>query len=677
MNGAQAHPLLRPDALVIENLSVSYATRDGGFPVVRQLNLRIPAGASYGLVGESGSGKSTVALAVMRYLPRAGRVTAGSIAVDGSDLLAQGPEALRRLRSSRIAMVYQDPARALNPRLRIGLQMTEVFRLQGATEAEAGARAANLLQRVRIADPARVMALRPHEISGGMQQRVIIAMALAASPALLILDEPTTGLDATVEAEVLELIAQLRDEAGMASLFISHSLSVIARMCDTVGVLYAGELVEQAPQKALFASPRHPYTAALMRCAPRFGYRKQDGPLTTIAGLPPRPSEVTTGCRFAPRCPHATDTCRRTAPPLTDDGLRLTRCHYPDLAALPEPPAARTRGAGSAVEAARAPLLDMRRVSKSFERAGRTVPAVHEVSLELLPGETLGLVGESGSGKSTLARLLLGLEAPDQGGRIELDGEPLAPGVGQRSRRQLQALQMVFQNPGSALNRAHRVRRLLERALAHFGLSRGERRERVLALIGAVRLDRTELDVKPRALSGGLQQRVAIARALAGRPRVIVCDEPTSALDVSVQASIVNLLAEVQARERVSYVFISHDLSLVYYLADRIAVLYLGRLVEQGPAETVFRGPHHPYTEALLAAYAAAGDASAPAQALHRGTASPAVVPPTGCIFQTRCPRKIGPICEQTEPPLQAAGPGHAIGCHLGAADLQRLQRRP
>ena len=516
-------------------------------------------------MGESGCGKSTAAFAAVRYLARNGRIRGGTVSIDGTDVTALSPAELRILRSRKVAMVYQDPGRALNPSLRIGRQMTEVF--AGLPAATARERALEMLARVQVAGPERVFQSYPHELSGGLQQRVVIAMALSNNPALLILDEPTTGLDATVEAAILDLVANLRAEFATAILLISHSLPAIARMCDTVGVLYAGRLVEEGPAREVFADPRHPYTAGLLRCAPVDGRRKDDGALDSIPGFPPAPGMILTGCIYADRCPLAEDRCRSEAPPLTDLGGRSTRCHFPER--VPDMPRQAAEEVASLPAIDPAPLLTVRDLSKTFAVGGKPLYAVRDVSLDLRAGETLGLVGESGSGKSTLAKLLLGLATPDAGSRIALDGDHLPARAKRRRRDQLKALQMVFQNPGLALNRAHSVRRLIGRALRLTGAAGAEREDRLVALAERVRLGAYHLDEKPVRLSGGLKQRVGIARAFAGEPRIVLCDEPTSALDVSVQSAILNLLVDLQAEDRVAYVFISHDLGVVNYIADR------------------------------------------------------------------------------------------------------------
>jgi len=658
-------------ALAIEGLSIAYRVRGQPRSVVRDLSLEIARGESYGLVGESGCGKTTVALAAVSYLPRNGRITAGRILVDGRDLAGLSPAELRQLRAGSVSMVYQDPGRALNPSLRIGRQVSEAFEALGLDASEASRRAAEMLARVRIADPQRVLQRYPHQLSGGMQQRVCIAMALAIDPTLLILDEPTTGLDATVEAEILDLIKQLRRDFGTSILFISHNLAVVAKLCDRVGVLYAGTLVEEGPAAEVFGRPRHPYTVGLLRCLPARGRHKDEGPLQTIPGSLPAPGDLPPGCVFADRCLLADQACRDAPPPFVElAGERRARCIHLDR---PLPPPAANAGTHRA-DTAHQPMLAVDNLSKTFHAKGHDLRVLRDISLQLLPGETLGLVGESGSGKTTLARLLLGLTAPDAGGTIRLDGEPLAPLLAERSPAAVKSVQIIFQNPDSALNRSHSVKRIIERAIRRLARITGSAvRRRLLELTEAVRLSERHLAQRPRQLSGGLKQRVAIARAFAGDPRIVVCDEPTSALDVSVQAAILNLLVDLQERRQVSYVFISHDLGVVRYLADRIAVLYLGRLMEIGLAAEVFAGPHHPYTEALLSAVPSIEEPDAERIRL-KGEIPSAVDPPSGCVFHTRCPRFLGAICSEQEPPLHAAGAGHAIRCHIPVAELARLQ---
>jgi peptide/nickel transport system ATP-binding protein len=669
-------PAAEPQAAVqVEHLDVSYRVRGQDRLALRDVSFQIARNESYGLVGESGSGKSTVALALTRYLPRNGRVSGGSIRIAGRDPLALNAAELRELRAHSVSMVYQEPGKALNPSIRVGRQVAEVYEIAGLHRAEALERSEAMLRKVQISDAGQVMQRYPHELSGGMAQRVVVAMALASEPELLILDEPTTALDATVEAEVLELISGLREQLDTSLLFISHNLAVIAKMCDRVGVLYAGELIEEGPAQELFEQPRHPYTMGLLRCIPRQGQRKDHGRLDAIPGFLPGPGEEITGCIFAPRCPIAEQRCREAPPPAFDTGPgRTSRCYLHE--ATPDLPRNTPVDVQlSAPPQDAVPVITVRNLAKTFNSRGQRVPALTGVNLDIERGETLGIVGESGSGKTTLARLLLGLITPDAGSAIELDGEPLSPDLDGRSKAQLKALQIVFQNPDSALNRRHTVRQLISRPLATLaGLSGSALTDRLTDLVRSVRMEPRHLPLRPRQLSGGLKQRVAIARSFGGGPRIVVCDEPTSALDVSVQAAILNLLADLQAKEQVTYLFISHDLGLVRYLSDRIAVLYLGRVLELGPAERVFSGPHHPYTEALLSAVPSLDGQRTERIRLTGEIPSPAN-PPSGCVFHTRCPRRLSSgICESTEPPLAEVEPGHLMSCHIPIDQLATLQ---
>ncbi|MEJ7793300.1 MAG: ABC transporter ATP-binding protein [Gaiellaceae bacterium] len=674
MNAADAAmPEPAPHALELRDLDVVYRVRGRDRQVLRGVTLTVGRGEAYGLVGESGCGKSTVAHAIVQYLPRNGRVRSGGIEIDGRDVLSLSRGQLRRLRSESVSMVYQNPGAALNPSITIGKQVGEVFRIRGTGKDESLDRARAALTRVQIADPGSVLARYPHQLSGGMQQRVIIAMALATDPALLILDEPTTGLDATVEAEVLDLVAALQAELRTSVLFISHNLGVIAKMCDRVGVLYAGRLVEEGLTETVLRDPRHPYTVGLLRCIPRGGTRKDHGRLDTIPGFLPNLGEELPGCVFAPRCALVEEICRVEEPPLYDvGGTHVSRCHFHEQAqTLPRALAAHLDL--PVVDRKEAPLLAFDDLGKVFKQRGHDVHALVGASTGIWPGETLGLVGESGSGKTTLARALLGIVEPTTGG-LTLDGKPLSPGLGGRSRAELRALQIVFQNPDSALNRRHQVGRILKRSLKKLaGLSGRPAEERLLELMQSVRLAERYVSARPGQLSGGLKQRVAIARAFAGDPSLVVCDEPTSALDVSVQAAILNLLVELQAERRVAFLFISHDLGVVRYISDRIAVLYLGRLMELGAAEVVFGEPHHPYTEALLSAVPSI-DGTERQRIRLEGDIPSAADPPSGCVFNTRCPRKVGAICEQEEPPFVEVEPGHWMRCHIPIEELRRLQ---
>jgi peptide/nickel transport system ATP-binding protein len=701
---AGASPQTSADALTLSHVDISYRVRRVDQRVVRDVSFHVSRGESYGLVGESGCGKSTIALSIVRYLARNGRVSAGDIEIDGEDVLALKGSQLQRLRARTVSMVYQEPGRALNPSIRVGRQMAEVYEIAGLDRKPALAKAEEILGKVKISDPKGVMDRYPHQLSGGMLQRVVIAMALASEPSLLILDEPTTALDATVEAEVLDLILGLRSEFNTSLLFISHNLAVIAKMCDRVGVLYAGELVEEGPASEVFHNPQHPYTVGLLRSIPRRDPLGADAhrnggrpPLSTIPGSLPAPGSVTQGCVFAPRCGLADDRCRTEAPPLYEiGGGRGSRCHYHEraqtvpLVTMGETSDVSEAGNGDAPatgdlaasgDSAAAGhgrrgevLLSLRSASKTFHMAGQIVRALHDVDLDVAAGETVGLVGESGSGKTTLARVAIGLTGPDSGSDVTLDGHSVPGLATKRAPEDQKALQIVFQNPDSALNRRHSVRRLISRSLSKLGGYHGERlQQRLTELMQSVRLPERYLSMRPSQLSGGLKQRVAIARAFAGDPRIVICDEPTSALDVSVQAAILNLLTDLQRREDVAYLFISHDLGVVRYLADRIVVLYLGRVMEVGPADAVFASPHHPYTEALLSAVPTLDDTERLRIRLE-GEIPSAADPPTGCPFHTRCPRKIGAICETTEPELREEEAGHGIRCHIPLEELRRLQ---
>jgi peptide/nickel transport system ATP-binding protein len=682
-------PAEASDALTLSGVEISYRVRRAQQRVVRNVSFNVARGESFGLVGESGCGKSTIALAIVRYLARNGSVTDGRIDIDGRDVLSLSGDELRRLRARNVSMVYQEPGRALNPSILVGRQVAEVYEIAGVKRAEALDRAQEMLTKVQISNPAGVMQRYPHQLSGGMLQRVVIAMAIASEPSLLILDEPTTALDATVEAEVLELIRGLRSEFNTSLLFISHNLGVIAKMCDRVGVLYAGEMVEEGPARAIFEQPRHPYTVGLLRSIPRRDVSEGSNgraTLQTIPGSLPSPGSIPQGCIFSPRCGLADDHCRNDAPPMYDVGPgRGARCHYSDRASeVPlvtdittvEDAAASGEDATptAPVEKTDAPLVRIRSASKTFHISGQAIRGLLGVDLDIRAGETVGLVGESGSGKTTLARLLMGIIPPDAGTTIQLDGTNLDPNARRRNAAEQKALQIVFQNPDSALNRRHSIKQLISRSLSKLGGYKGPQlNERLKSLMTSVRLPERYLPMRPSQLSGGLKQRVAIARAFAGDPRIVVCDEPTSALDVSVQAAILNLLTGLQKSKQVAYLFISHDLGVVRYLADRIVVLYLGRVMEIGPAERVFEGPNAPYTEALLSAVPTLDDLDRERIRLE-GEIPSSSDPPSGCPFQTRCPRKIGEICETTEPELLEVEPDHQIRCHIPVDELRRLQ---
>jgi peptide/nickel transport system ATP-binding protein len=656
-------------ALAVEDLQLAYKVRGIPREVLRGVTFHVRPGEAYGLVGESGCGKSTTAYAALRYLPANGVITGGRILVGDEDVTRMSDADLRRFRAREASMVYQDPGSALNPSMKVGRQVSEAFAILGQDRREAQQSAVAALRRVRIADPERVMQRYPHQLSGGMQQRVVIAMALACDPQLLVLDEPTTGLDATVEAEVLDLVRALRSETEAAILLIAHNLGVIRSMCDRVGVMYAGKIVEEGDAVEVFEAPKHPYTVGLLQCLPRHGARKSERALFTIPGTLPQIGTPLPTCVYVDRCVLADEVCRAEAPPEAPvGGGHFSRCHHVDrLDQIPEPTAelSVTGLAGKIV-------IKMEDVSKTFHQHGHPIPALVGIHLGLNGGETLGLVGESGSGKSTLAKVILGIHEPDPGGDIQLDDHALAGKAADRPQDDMRAMQMVFQNPDSALNRSWSVRRILKRSVKKLtGITGDDANRRVETLADALRLSPRHLDMRPRQLSGGLKQRVAIARAFAGDPRIVVCDEPTSALDVSVQAAILNLLSDLQTAESTSYLFISHDLGVVRYLADRIVVMYLGRVQEEGTTDQIFDGPHHPYTEALLSAVPSVDGEPSERIRISGEIPSPAD-PPSGCVFHTRCHRFMEGLCDVVEPPVVEVAIGHRIRCHLPVDELER-----
>jgi peptide/nickel transport system ATP-binding protein len=667
MSDANGHaPVDRP-ALEVDDLRLAYKVRGVPRAVLRGVTFSVRPGEAYGLVGESGCGKSTTAYAAMRYMPANAVIEGGRVLADGQDVTSMSNDDLRRFRATKASMVYQDPVQAMNPTIKVGKQVAESFRILGQSKEEARESARDALRHVQIADPDRVMDRYPHQLSGGMLQRVVIAMALAGDPKLLVLDEPTTGLDATVEAEVLDLVRDLRNETGAAILLIAHNMGVIRTMCDRVGVMYAGKIVEEGTVDEVFDRPSHPYTVGLLNAIPRHGVRKTDRALFTIPGNLPLIGTSLPTCVYVDRCPLADDTCRTVEPPTVaiGDG-HWARCHHSDaigrIAPDEEQPTDFDIGERTIVELAG--------VSKTFRQKGTDVPALVSIDLGFKEGETLGLVGESGSGKSTLAKTLLGIHAPDPGGTIELDGRQVRAKATDRRQESIRAFQMVFQNPDSALNRMWTVRRILRRSVTKLtGVKGAEADRRVDELAEAMRLSQRHLDMRPRQLSGGLKQRVAIARAFAGDPRIVVCDEPTSALDVSVQAAILNLLATLQNEARTSYLFITHDIGVVRYLSDRIAVMYLGRIMELGTTEQVFAGPNHPYTEALLSAVPSIDGETRRRIPLQGDIPSPAN-PPSGCVFHTRCHRVVMGLCDVTDPEPIELSPGHVSKCHLTADQL-------
>jgi peptide/nickel transport system ATP-binding protein len=672
--------------LEFRDVRISYFIRTGEVNVIPRLCFSLRRGEALGLVGESGCGKSTVALAMVRYLGRAGRVVGGRILFEGRDLATLADDELRRIRGQRIAMVYQDPAASLNPVMTVGHQLMEVPTIhEGATAAEARQLALRMLAEVNLPDPEQVFGRYPHQLSGGQQQRIVIAMALIAKPALLIMDEPTTGLDVTVEAAVLDLVRDLRRRHHSAILYISHNLGTVVRVCDRVGVMYGGELIEEGTIRQVFTNPRHPYTRGLLDCLPTLGRDKRAAPLIPIPGQVDSLLRRPPGCGFAARCGHA-DPARCTTHPIPIDPVPSEPGHRVQCLRAAELPRWQRRhlevgatGPRAAPESVLATdgLRKFYRQRRGIFGAGPGwVKALNDVDLAAAAGQTLAIVGESGCGKSTLARVLTGLETATAGrvilagldvGRVPIDARP-----GPLRRK----LQMVFQNPDSTLNPSHTIGYAVGRALRRLRRLRAADVPREVArLLEVVRLPPELAGRKPHQLSGGQRQRVAIARALAGDPDVIVADEPVSALDVSVQAAIINLLNDLQADREATLVFISHDLAVVRYLADHVAVMYLGKVVEVGRVEQVFEPPYHPYTEALLSAVPVPDPDAKHPRIVLEGALPSATELPRGCPFATRCPRKVGPICDDTPPPEQRLRDGHRIACHIPAEQLAHLHR--
>ena len=675
--------------LEIENLSITFFTRDRQIPAVMDFSCTVLPGEAMGLVGESGCGKSTVALAVMRDLGVNGRITGGSIRFKGQDLTHMAPDGLRKIRGSQIAMIYQEPMASLNPAMTVGKQLIEVPMIhQGMPAGEARALARQMVADVRLPDPDRILDAYPHQLSGGQQQRIVIAMALMAKPALLILDEPTTALDVTVEAGIVELVKDLGKKYGTSMLFISHNLGLVMEVCDRITVMYSGEAVETGAIGDVFRKMRHPYTQALFRSIPLPGADKTSRPLRAIPGNFPLPHERPSGCNFGPRCDYfaagrcdAADIAMRAVAGDIRHDSRCLRVEEIDWSA-PAPVEARAeRGKIGDV------VLKMDDMRKYYEVAAsalfkggdpKVVKANETLSFEARAGETLAIVGESGCGKSTFAKVLMGLETATSGQIMLFDENVQSTPIQARNPDTVSSLQMVFQNPFDTLNPSMSVGRQIIRALEVFGIgtSDAERRQRMLELLDLVKLPRAFAERMPRQLSGGQKQRVGIARAFAGDARVVVADEPVSALDVSVQAAVTELLMDIQAKNGTTLLFISHDLSIVRYLSDRVMVMYLGHVVELGTTEQVFAPPYHPYTEALLAAVPIADPTVTKRKVLLEGDIPSAMNPPTGCPFQTRCNWKgqvAGGLCEREVPPFRQIAPGHQIKCHLPETVLSEM----
>ena len=674
--------------LECRNLCISYYTRAGEVPAVVDFNLKLMPGEAHGIVGESGCGKSTVALAIMNYMGRNGAIVGGQILFEGRDMRTMSQDELRRLRGAKIAMVYQEPMASLNPSMRISEQLAEVPQYhEGVSQEEALARAEKMLGLVRLPDPKRIMNSFPHQISGGQQQRVVIAMALLSNPKLLLLDEPTTALDVTVEAGIVELIKEIATKFGTSLIYISHNLGLILETCSRLTVMYSGEAVETGRIRDVFDQMRHPYTRGLFGSIPVPGADKNARPLTAIRGQLPLPYARPHGCYFAPRCDHFVEgRCDQRPLPMLEvapgssHAVRCVRFDEIDW-----------RSVGRGQRDVREPVtpgdvtLRVEDLTKHYRieaggvaliGAKKTVKANEKITFSAHEAETVAIVGESGCGKSTFAKVLMGLESATTGrvqlGEIELANLP----VQRRTHGTIAGLQMIFQNPFDTLNPSHTIGSQIARVIRKFGVENDPQKvqDRVDQLLDIVKLPRDFAKRRPRQLSGGQKQRVGIARAFAGNPKMVIADEPVSALDVSVQAAVTSLLMDIQREHRTTLLFISHDLSVVRYLADRIIVMYLGRIMERGTTEQIFSPPYHPYTEALLSAVPIADTSVHKRKIVITGEIPSPSNPPTGCPFQTRCPYMIKGLCDTTLPPLREFAPDHVIACHLEKSTLLAME---
>ena len=655
--------------LKVDNLRLGFTAGKKTLAAVDGISFAISKGETFALLGESGCGKSATAQGIMRLLPAAGRILEGQVSLEGEPLLSLSEADMRVYRGGRMAMIFQEPATSLNPVLTVGRQIGEVLErhldLRGAAATE---RMVDLLRQVGIADPERRLTEYPFQLSGGMKQRVMIAIALAGEPELLIADEPTTALDVTVQAQILDLLAKIQVDRGMGMLLITHDLGVVARMAHRIGVMYAGELVEVASREAFFTQPRHPHTQTLFEALPEISRRGLKR--TTSPGQVPSLAAMPAGCRFADRCAHVMSVCREQSPPWREiaDG-HTVRCHWQGEAA--EDTATRHAVTELDIDPGK-PFLQVADLKVHFpirkgflQRTVGHVRAVDGVSLAISAGRTLALVGESGCGKTTVGKALLQLIKPTAGS-VTLGGSELVDLKGRRLRDARRHMQMIFQDPFASLNPRLRVGEIIAEGMGALGVETDSaaRAAAVAALLQQVGLASEAIDRYPHMFSGGQRQRIAIARALAVQPELLICDEPTSALDVSVQAQILNLLKKLQADLGVAYLFITHNFAVVEYLAHDVAVMYLGRIVEQGRAEEVLRSPQHPYTKALLSAVPAPHlEARAEVIRLPGETPSPAN-PPTGCHFHPRCPQATD-VCRQRYPAASAVSGTHTVSCHL------------
>ena len=664
--------------LQIKDLHTDIEIRSGVVRALSGVDLHVNPGETLGIVGESGSGKTMTALSLMGLLPQGGKVSSGSIILDGQDLTKMPPHLKRKMRGTKVGMIFQDPLTSLNPTMKIGLQVCEPLRVHEKLSKRAAlARAVEILKRVGMPRPEVVINNYPHQLSGGMRQRVMIAMALVCKPRILIADEPTTALDVTTQMQILDLIDELRDEYKMGVILITHDLGVVAGHTDRVAVMYAGRIVETAPTKTLFTEPKHRYTSSLMAALPERALAAGTK-LFSIPGAPPSLTNLPKGCRFAARCLWATDECRAGYPDLSGDDNHTFSCFHPVQEGDESPAVLQAMmDTGKAEEAIDATpeisdevLLDVKEASREYESAGSgffkrdkgVVSAVDRVSITVNKGETYGLVGESGCGKSTVGRLIAGLERPS-GGAIELDGRDLATLKGRDAVRIHRDVQMMFQDSYAAMDPRMRIDQILAEPMSIQKTGNARQiAERIMEILEQVGLTEEVLDRYPHEFSGGQLQRLGFARSLTLAPDLIVADEPVSALDVSVQAQVLNLMKDLQQELGLSYLFISHDLAVVQYMADRIGVMYLGRIVEEGPAHEVVKNPKHPYTKALIDSIPVPDPEFKHDESAIKLTGEPpsAVNPPEGCRFRPRCPFA-GEECK-VQPML--TDETHRVACH-------------
>jgi len=658
--------------LSVRNVDITYYAGNVKFPAIRKASFEIDPGKAFGLVGESGSGKSTVAYAVMQYLASNGRIAGGEISFRGANLMTLSSTELLGLRGLKISMVPQDPLTSLNPSHRVGDQVAEILRIHyKLSRAEAHKRAVRALAKVHLPAPELTALKYPHQISGGQQQRVLIAMAFCTNPELLIMDEPTTGLDVTTQARILDLIREMKIDHRTAILYITHDLGVVKNICDRVAIIYAGEIVEEGNVASIFSNPAHPYTRGLLSCIPKTYSRKAERKLEAIEGFIPNLAELKSACIFAPRCKYAQEKCHRKVPPFRKiERGRRSKCFFTDFKeSAPEDDSEKAR-TGSTNERV---LVKVEHLKKVYPTKRGDLRAVDDTSFECKKGEILGIVGESGCGKTTMARCIVGLE-DKSGGLIAFDGQEIGA-VRKRSKELRRKIQMVFQNPEATLNPQKTVEAIITRPLVLYDVvPRAKRRQRVVALLESVNLDERYLSRYPHEISGGEKQRVGIARAFATEPELIILDEPISSLDVSVQAGILNLLIDLQQKHNIAYIFIGHNLGVIRYLCNRIEVVYLGKLCETGTPAELFEPPYHPYTEALLSAIPVVEPGIEQKKIRLQGAIPNAVDPLPGCAFHTRCPRKIGEICEKSVPPEVEVKKGHRIVCHIPVNDLAAVE---